>query len=188
MNRDIPPTPKPKRIDEIQEEASDRFAGVIITNKCFKILDDHFTDYDQWEEYDENKSYSKRPYQDTYKGILREYHNYLYILNDNNEKAYYVVAKRIRSELKKLEPYCTCLKCQASYFNPLRYIWCAHCTKCLKAGRGFADKSYIEKAQQLKDDKVFYLNKYKKYPYETQIMKVIEIIIFLIIFICYCYY
>lgn len=181
LRGDIPSTPCPKRIDEIQEEAIDRFGGVIITNKYPGVLDD----YDYYETYDEEKSYSKRPYQDTFKGILREYQNYLLILNVQNDKEYYVVAKRIRSELKKLEPYCICLKCQASYINPLRYIWCYHCTKCLKSGKGFTNNSYIELAKQLKEHKKFNLEKYKQYPYETRMLKTTELGIFFIFLIWY---
>lgn len=181
MNRDIPSTPCPRRINEIEEEAIDRFGGVTFTLKCSNILED----YDYHEKYDEQKSYSKRPFQETYKGILREYQNHLLVLTDENDREYYVVAKRIRSELKGLEAYCTCLKCQASYLNPLRYIWCDHCTKCIKTGKGFANNLYVETAKQLKDHKKFDLNRYKKYPYETKVMKVIEVVVFILIVIWY---
>ena len=184
----LPPTPSPKRIDEIEENARDRFAGLIIIDKYFDNAEEHFSEYDHWEQYDENKCYSKRPYQETYKGMLREYRNFLFVLNDKDCKEYYVIAKRIRSELKELELYCTCKKCQASYLNPFKYVWCVYCTNCIKAGKGFADKFYIKKAKELKENKDFSLAKYKRYPYETRVLKIIEVIVLIALFLYYYYY
>lgn len=150
-----PPTPGPKTVENIKVDAKDRFSGVICIQKDNdRTLEDYFYEYDYWEPYSESKSYSKRTYQAAYKGIMKEYNNYLCVMQDADEtEKYYVVAKRIRSKLETLEPYCTCLTCSSSIFNPLKYIWCAHCTRCIKAGTGFADPQYIEKAESLKKQK-----------------------------------
>jgi hypothetical protein len=187
----IPKTPKPKSIDDIQEQARDRFAGVIICDKNNDILiDNYFMEYDHYESYDENKSYSKRVYQSAYKGVLREYQNYLYILeleNENENREYYVVAKKLYNDLESLEKYCPCLKCSASYFNPLKYIWCPYCTNCIKTGKGFTKDEYIEQAQD-KKNKISYQSphKFHKYIQSNNILKVSEIII-LIMFISVFY-
>ena len=102
--------------------------------------------------YSETKSYSKRTYRGvSYKGIMKEYYNYLFVLKVNSIQEHYVVAKRVRGELEELEAYCPCYKCTALVINPLKYLWCIHCTRCLKAGPGFADPCYIEKAQYIKE-------------------------------------
>lgn len=150
----VPPTPGPRSLSNIEDEAKDRFSGIIWMQKDpNRPIEDYFVDYDYWEEYSDTKSYSKRSYQAAYTGRMREYYNYLCILhtdNDDIEDVYYVIAKRIRNELELLEPYCACLKCSSSIINPLKYIWCDHCTKCIKAGPGFASSEYINKAKELK--------------------------------------
>jgi len=146
----VPPTPGPKSKSNIEEEALDRFAGIIwVQKEKDRQVDDYFVDYDYWEVYSETKSYSKRSYQAAYTGRMREYHNYLCILRENDDDQYYVIAKRIRTELELLEPYCTCIKCTSSVINPLKYIWCDHCTKCIKAGYGFASQEYIDEAKRI---------------------------------------
>jgi hypothetical protein len=181
---DIPKTPKPKAINDIQEQARDRFAGVIICDKNDDILiENYFIEYDHHELYDENKSYSKRIYQSAYKGVLREYQNYLYIFETNYDKEYYVVAKKLYNDLESLEKYCPCLKCSASYLNPLKYIWCSYCTNCIKAGKGFTKDEYIKKAQESKNkDLNKSSSKFQKYIQGNNILKISEIIV-LIMFI-----
>jgi hypothetical protein len=180
---DVPKTPKPKSIDDIQEQARDRFAGVIICDKNNDILiDNYFMEYDYYESYNENKSYSKRSYQSAYKGVLREYQNYLYILELENEtREYYVVAKKLYNDLESLEKYCPCLKCSASYFNPLKYIWCSYCTNCIKTGKGFTKDEYIEQARDIKD-KISDQppHKFRKYIQGNNILKISELIGFTI--------
>lgn len=177
----IPPTPAPRSINDIQSEARDRFAGIIWIQKDIShTLEDYFIDYDYWEIYSETKSYSKRTYQAAYKGIMREYHNYLCILNSDDGEEFYVVAKRVRSELEQLEPYCRCLRCVSSVFNPMKYIWCDYCTKCIKAGPGFTKPEYITQAKQLKetqDKQKSVPSKYGKYFQGTHPMKTIEYVI-----------
>lgn len=172
----VPPTPAPKSISDIQTDARERFAGIVwIQKDSSHTLEDYFIDYDHWETYCETKSYSKRTYQAAYKGMMREYHNYLCILNSEEGEEYYVVAKRVRSELEQLEPYCTCTTCSASLINPLKYIWCPHCTKCIKAGPGFANPEYIAKAKELKDlSSKAVPSKYGKYFQGTKLIKTIE--------------
>lgn len=180
----IPKTPKPKSIDDIQEQARDRFAGMIISDKNDDILiDNYFIEYDYYELYDENKSYSKRIYQSAYKGVLREYQNYLYILeSSDDDKEYYVVAKKLYNNLESLEKFCPCLKCSASYLNPLKYIWCPYCTNCIRAGKGFTKDEYIKQAQ---DNKTLYhpSNRFTKFIQGNNILKISEIIAFILFII-----
>lgn len=161
----IPPTPGPRAISNIQSDAKNRFAGLIFIEKDEnRTLEEYFSEYDFWEPYSESKSYSKRPYRSAHNGIMKDYVNYLCVMevkNDPNDEydlrdhreEYYVLAKRIPNELTSLEPFCTCTKCASSIINPLKYLWCSNCTRCIKAGPGFADPKYIEKAKQLKSVK-----------------------------------
>lgn len=161
----IPPTPGPRSVLSIQTDAKNRFAGLIFIEKDeHRTLDEYFSEYDFWEPYSETKSYSKRPYRNAHNGIMKDYVNYLCVMevkndpvddyNQNDQRAqhedYYVLAKRVPNELTALEPYCTCTKCASSIINPFKHLWCSNCTRCLKAGPGFADPKYILKAQELK--------------------------------------
>lgn len=182
----IPKTPKPKSVDDIQEQARDRFAGVIICDKSNDILtNNYFMEYDHYELYDENKSYSKRIYQSAYKGVLREYQNYLYILEiDDENREYYVVAKKLYNDLESLEQYCSCLKCYASYFNPLKYIWCPYCTNCIKAGKGFTKDEYIKQALINKNLRLDHPpHKFQKYIQGNNILKCSELLLLTIFII-----
>jgi len=175
-NKIPPPTPGPSPIGSIQNDALKRFAGLMLVIKdSDRTLDDYFIEYDFWEPYSETKSYSKRSYHAAYKGIMREYKNYLCMFTDDNSELvagdYYVVAKHVLSELELLEPYCTCFRCIFSVINPIKYLWCAHCTKCIKAGPGFADEKYITKARELKrlsGDNTGNTSKYTKYLQELR--------------------
>lgn len=148
----VPPTPGPRSKNNIYDDVKTRFAGVICVNKdtITTTLDEYFSDFDYWELYSESKSYSRRSYQAAYKGVMKNYHNYICIIDDCGNEEYYVVAKHIRSELENLEPFCQCNLCSASVINPLKYIWCPHCTGCIKAGPGFANTKFIEQAKALK--------------------------------------
>ena len=185
----VPRTPKPKSVDDIQEQARDRFAGIIICDKNKDmIIDNYFIEYDHYELYDENKSYSKRPYQAAYKAVLREYQNYLYILeSEDGFNEYYVIAKKLYNDLEQLERYCPCLKCSASYFNPLKYIWCPYCTNCIKAGRGFTKDKYIKQALATKNSNLEHpQHKFQKYIQSHNILKVTELLL-LTIFIVWLF-
>lgn len=183
----VPPTPGPKTLNEIQSTARERFAGVIfITKEASRPTEDYFVDYDYYETYSETKSYSKRTYQAAYKSIMREYHNYLCILNTDVGDEYYVVAKRVRSELEALEPYCPCTTCAASVINPLKYVWCPHCTRCIKAGPGFANPEYITKAKEVKSEvekQRTVPSKYGKYIQGTRWIKAMELAAVAVLFV-----
>ena len=174
----VPPTPGPRSVDAIQADARDRFVGMMwIQKDPSRSIEDYFIDCDHWEPYSETKSYSKRAYSAAYKGIMREYHNYLCILNTELGEEFYVIAKRIRSELELLEKFCTCTTCTASVLNPLKYVWCPHCTRCIKAGPGFAKEEYIEKAISLKKESEsakLVPSKYGKYLEKISSVKLAE--------------
>lgn len=172
----VPRTPGPRSTENIHTDAKDRFAGIVwIQKDSDRSLEDYFSEYDHWEKYLETKSYSKRSYIAAYKGMIREYQNYLCIINIDDEETYYVVSKHLRSELELLEPYCTCITCNSSPFNPLKYLWCPYCTKCIKAGPGFASSEYVKQAKHLKQHPSdnTYLRKIRP-------MKILEYLILLI--------
>lgn len=189
-----PMTPRARPVHEIQVDAMKRFAGVLwISKEKDRAIDDYFSEYDFWEPYSETKSYSKRSYTAGYKGVLKEYKSYLCILSsedtdeseDSKKEEYYVVAIRMRTELETLEKWCTCTTCSASYINPLKYLWCPFCTKCIKAGAGFADPMLITRARQLKTQ-----SHIKKAPSKFDQLKWIKIVEYTIItiFICLFFY
>lgn len=143
----VPPTPRARPLESISIEARDRFAGIIwISQDPDRPIEDYFTEYDNFEPYSETKLYSKRPYQAVYSGMLRDYQNYLCVVDDGTHESHYVVAKRLPSSIEALIPYCNCTTCAASTLNPCKYIWCASCTRCLKAGPGLADPAYVNLA------------------------------------------
>lgn len=146
----VPPaTPAPISITSISQDARERFTGCLwLPANESDNLDDQFLDYDHWEAYDKNKSYSKRPYLAAYCGVMRPYQNILCILDKNGREEYYVLAKRLRSEYEHLEKYCFCWRCKSSAFSPMKYLWCPTCTGCLKAGPGLANPDYVELARQ----------------------------------------
>lgn len=185
-----PPTPGPRSIENLPYDFADRFAGVtLIQKEENRAIEDYFNEYDHWEPYHENKSYSRRSYQAAYKGIMREYYNFLFILTDSSgNKLHYVVAKRIPTELESLEAYCTCNKCSASIFNPFKYIWCVHCTDCIKAGVGFARQEYIIKARALKSSALEKEpSKYFQIFSQFRWLKIFEIISVILFFCLFCY-
>jgi len=152
----IPATPSAKTIENINNEAFERFGGIIwitIENDC---IEDYLSVYDYWEPYNENISYSRRIYQAAYKGKIKDYQQNLCIVNSNtkeNEK-YYVIARRILNELDKLEEYCECIICNSYFFNPLKYIWCPNCVGCISSGKGFAKEELIIKAKNKKSKNI----------------------------------
>lgn len=146
-----PVTPGPRTIHDLHTEAKQRFIGIIFMEKDpNRSTEDYFYEYDFWEKYSETNHYNKKPYSAIYKGSNRKYVNYLCILGTDTGEEYYVASKRIPTELESLEKYCRCSKCQSSFFNPMKYIWCKCCTGCIQAGEGFADKQIVEKARKLK--------------------------------------
>jgi hypothetical protein len=145
----IPPTPGPRTINSLEDNARERFSGIVwITCAPDKKPSDYLSDYDFVEPYDEKKSYSKRMFTAAYEGRIHNYHSYLCIANMEDGQQYYVVAKRMPSDLAKLEPYCTCITCCSSTYNPLKYLWCPMCTRCIKAGPGIAAPEFVTRAEQ----------------------------------------
>lgn len=189
----IPPTPGPRPKETLHNNPMDRFAGMIFLDRDpNRTLEDYFSEYDYWEVYSETKPYSKRIYQAAYKGVMRDYNNYLCVMNTQDGEEHYVLAKRVKNELEDLEPYCPCLTCNASRLNPLKYIWCPICTQCIKAGNGYAKPEYIATAKNLKRAKEEMRkqapSKYSKFLDKIHWMRVTEIamvIIFFSIIICY---
>ncbi len=154
----VPSTPGPRSINNITEDAYDRFAGVLWVQKDgSKSTEDYLVDYEHWEPYSEVKSYTKRVYQAAYNGRMCDYVDFLFVLSSNGHEDYFVVSKRVKTELDDLQEYCPCVRCDSYIFNPLRYIWCPICTKCIKAGPGFTSSENIALAkarkQGIKSDK-----------------------------------
>jgi hypothetical protein len=181
----VPKTPKPRSIDDIQDGAKDRFAGLFISDMPKNLpIDKYFIEYDHFEKYDENKSYSKRPYTMVHNGIIREYTNYLSILDHpNGEQDYYVVSKKLYNELDSLEKYCPCLTCSASCFNPLKYIWCSYCTNCIKAGKGFTKEEYITQARANMEKNSHPQSLIQKYIQKNTMLKISEIFMIILIIV-----
>lgn len=177
----VPPTPGPRSVETIRDDTlKQRFAGITIIQKDpSRILEDYFHEYDAWEKYDERKVYSKRPYIAIHKGIMRNYHSFLCILEDENgeESEYYVVAKRLRNDLEDLEPFCPCLRCR---FFPARFIWCPNCTRCLKTGGSWAKPEYIEQAKEAKKRSLYRIANPTKY--DIWMKRIYSIPIWIIIF------
>lgn len=177
----VPPTPGPISMNRIHDDMKARFAGIIwIQKEPDMKLEDYFVAEDFWEPYSETKIYSKRAYPAAHKGVMRDYKNYLCVLESEESTEYYVVAKRVRNELEALEPYCPCITCNSSRCNPLKYVWCSHCTKCIKSGIHYASKENIERAQQRKQEEEQRKKtpgKYDKYLGMISSVKTMELVI-----------
>lgn len=182
LNAPVPPTPGPRSMEQIHNDAKARFAGILwIQRDPNRKIEDYFNWDDYWEPYSESTIYSKRTYQAAYKGIMRDYNNYLCILESEVEDSteYYVVAKRARNELEELEPYCPCITCSSSRCNPLKYLWCPVCTHCIRSGKGFANKDYIERAKiskEQEEERKKIPGKYDKYLSPLRTTRGIEVI------------
>lgn len=181
-------TPAPKTVDAMRSDIGERFAGMVwIKKNETSELGDYFVEYDHWEEYCENKSYTSDKYHAAYKGTMKEYQNYLCLLTGGgDDDKYYVAAKRIPGELETLEKYCPCFTCSSNVLNPLKYVWCPHCTGCIKAGVGCAKKEYIIQAHERKQLKLatkFKPNKYMAYIPNLQWYKCVEVAALLVIVI-----
>lgn len=175
-----PPTPAPKSINNIQDEIRQRFVGFLyLTKEPDMNIEDYFIEYDHWEEYDEKKSYSKRPFFYVYKNTMKKYQNYICFMEEGEDMKYYVLAKKMKSELEDLERYCPCIRCKSSIFNPLKYLFCPYCTKCISAGEGFANPHYVKVAQDKKrhyeHNKHKPLTNYKKMIQFLEPIMVIEV-------------
>lgn len=154
MSVPIPQTPRPRPLTSFQQEMAERFSGIIwfeaASGDDIKL---HLLDYDYHSEFDETAVYSKRPYLAYYKGPIRMYQNYLLIVKFPDHEKSYVVAKHVHDDIELLEQWCPCLTCRVSSMNPLKYLWCPQCTRCIKAGPAFADKRYVAIAKAVKDGK-----------------------------------
>lgn len=174
-SKNIPPTPTPKRREQIQIDSKDRFGGIIFmqayTEDDIKLC---LSEFPNWKEYDEDVSYTKRPYNAVQNGVIGWYQDFLLIIGFNDEERYYVVPKKKNTGLEDLYDYCPCTTCSMFWFNPLKYVWCPHCTKCIKAGPGFFDPEYVKIATELKHDQqpFFYNQKYKELTLKHKILEV----------------
>ena len=118
------------------------FAGIILLdNEADRSLDDYLSEFDYYEEFDPKKQYSRKSFLASYKRIMREYQHHLLVVNQNR---FYVVAKRMRTDLEKIESLCVCIRCSASAINPLKYLWCPMCTGCLKAAPALLSKNLLK--------------------------------------------
>lgn len=162
LGQHIPQTPSVLKMKEspIEDILRDMFCGVICVRKVEGTeIVDYFSDYDHYEPFIREKTYSMRSYYAGYKGKIREYVNYAFILLDQYSEPleYYVVAKRIQTEIDKLAKYCPCMSCTSFNFNPLKYLRCRHCHGCLKLGSITANKDLIELAKlNKKSNKIHY--------------------------------
>ena len=181
----IPPTPGPRSKLTLQENARERFAGILwVSRAANKTSADYLADYDFVEPYDDTKSYSKRLFTAVHNGCVNNYHNYLCVITgDDNSEEYYVVAKGMRHELAELEPYCTCITCCSSVCNPLKYLWCPTCTRCLKAGPSIANPQFIQRAQQLRvlhENAIKQPRKWEQYITPSTLVRTCELLTLLV--------
>ena len=141
-------TPAPVRKGDLAQLAQKLFRNIVwIDNRNGQELPDLLSDYDFYEEYDENKAYTKRAFIRASQGKLYEYeYQFITICQANDELNFYVGSRRLPSPHTKLVNYCTCLTCSANPLNPLKYLWCTNCTGCLQGGIT-ANPQLVELAQ-----------------------------------------
>jgi len=109
----------------------------------------YFCYYHWFELYDENKLYTKESFTYDYGyGLLTYYYNYYTIYIDDDE-ATYVIAKEDLKEidLEKLQPYCQCTICTASWYHYVKYFGCRCCYGCLYSE--FPAQCYINDARKM---------------------------------------
>ncbi len=109
-----------------------------------------FKPYDHYEIYDKDKKYHKNKYLAIYNGTPQYYVDYIYCIDSESEKKYYVISKRVPTDIDDLKKYCPCVRCSTRKINPLKYVWCSFCTGCIEAGPWHANPKYIEEARQRK--------------------------------------
>lgn len=107
-------------------------------------IESFISKYDFSWQYDSTQTYSFVPYEMLHHGILCGYINYFVVIDD---KPLYVVAEKIRSPLSSFEPYCTCLRCMLSKYNPIKYLLHPMITGCIKVGPKFVNTKYVEEAK-----------------------------------------
>lgn len=166
MDQYVPPTPAPTRRRDLVNEHQHKFTSVILYNSILEDPESMLNyRYDRWEHYDEEKSYSQRPYILVVDGICSTYENHLLCMNrPEGETHYYVVSIKIGGKLDHLVKYCPCTLCRGYFWNPFKYSGCVNCHGCLRAGPEFAKPKYIDYANgKLKESMVGKksTNKYK---------------------------
>lgn len=135
--------------EDIYTSAKRNFAGLIYKHYDPELtLTEHFKQYDHYEVFNREKYYDNKKFLAVHNSLLKFYQNYFFILAKDNQEEYYVVWIDVPNDLEKLEPYCNCIGCRSSFFNPLKYIWCPYCNGCIKAGKGFAKEKYIQLAER----------------------------------------
>lgn len=145
------------------------FNTIIFKKKENKTLESIFFQYDYWEEYCPNKIYPIKYYERKYKNKINTYVNVLCSLElEDSTQKYYILSERYVNENSHLVKFCPCIKCNLSFINPVKYLWCECCTGCIKSGQNFASKEIVEKAKD-------YYNKGKK-PFLNR-EKIIETVI-----------
>lgn len=127
----------------------DSFDTILFKKQGTKDLATIFQQYDHWEEYNHEKTYPRKFYERRHKNKIRTYINILCCLErDNGSQKHYILSERYRSENHHLIPYCSCSRCNASFLNPIKYLWCECCTGCIKSGDQFTNPILLEKAKE----------------------------------------
>ena len=125
-----------------------KFIVSIITSA---VLDENYLNKcgDYWEKYDENKEYVVDEYEYDYGKGMKNYLNVSYAESFKSKDKYVVAQEEYsESELRELEPYCSCYKCSLWFFNPSKYLTCSCCVGCIRAGPDYARKTIVDKARE----------------------------------------
>ena len=79
-----------------RSEFRDMFCGVMWVAKEEGIkIEDYMKEFDKWELLDNDKNYTRKTIRDIHNGQIREYKNYVCIMDDGKTETLYVVYKRI---------------------------------------------------------------------------------------------
>ena len=168
----IPMTPAPRSLASFDDSLLLSFAGFLSVERDPEIpIAHYFGEYDSWEKFSSDRTYTRNPFNRLHNGRMRTYQNYICIVRNKSRSAsqhnlfsreedaqgatneYYIVQRRMHSMLEELEAYCPCFRCSvwAKMLSPLQNHWCATCTGCLKGGEGIARPEHIEVARSTKD-------------------------------------
>ena len=95
---------------------------------------------DHFEPFDDTKTYDTQPFSSAYikddagNPLTRCYHLAGYEFTVNDQTFRYVGTQEIlnASEMRALQQYCQCSRCQMSWFNICRFFTCSCCVGCLR--------------------------------------------------------